>query len=528
MGSVPSTPVLRDLHRSTAPRDAFPAGTLLGGRLTAWAPEAAALLGLAAWLLCFRNGPLINDVGWQLWIGRRINEGAILYRDILEINPPLWFWFGALIQRAAVLLGVSGPGLLTTTFAAVAGLAVLLCRPLAAEPGKRAALGGALVLTLFLTSPFALGQREQFVFITALPWIALAAARAEGRRVPVGLAVAVGVTAAAGFALKHYFVLVPLALEAWLCWRRRKLEVRPELIAVATLASLYVGSILLLTPDYLRTMVPLISTAYGGFDRHPLLLIRQPPLFAALLVAGVLWFRPGKASALASAATVATGAFAAVYFIQAKGFEYHTVPVLGGALVSLFALLAKRDKPRRGGGLPMAGAALACALATPLLAGPARYDDAARAATAGLPPGSGITLLSSSGVAVWPLVQERGLVWRSPHMMLWMLAPAWSAAQEGESRPELQQLAARVRAQVASEINCTAPAMVLVDTRYDRLAGTGGVLGFFQREPDFVRAMRSYQRAPDAEYLQVWRRAAATAPPSAHCGRAGARELGAG
>jgi hypothetical protein len=35
--------------------------------------------------------PLTHDVVWQLWIARQLLQGAEIYRDIWEVNPPLWF-----------------------------------------------------------------------------------------------------------------------------------------------------------------------------------------------------------------------------------------------------------------------------------------------------------------------------------------------------------------------------------------------------------------------------------------------------
>ncbi len=60
------------------------------------------------------------------------------------------------------------------------------------------------------------GQREQLVLIATLPYAALIAARRAGRQVAPALALVIGAAAALGFALKHYFLIVPLLLELWL------------------------------------------------------------------------------------------------------------------------------------------------------------------------------------------------------------------------------------------------------------------------------------------------------------------------
>src|SRR4051812_38209198 len=47
-----------------------------------------------------------SDVATQLWIAHQINGGARLYRDIIEVNPPLWFWLALPVDRIATLLNV--------------------------------------------------------------------------------------------------------------------------------------------------------------------------------------------------------------------------------------------------------------------------------------------------------------------------------------------------------------------------------------------------------------------------------------
>lgn len=465
-----------------------------------------ALVGLAAWLAVFWRGPLINDVGWQLWVGRQINGGAQLYVDILEVNPPLWFWLNAAVERAGDATGLGGLSMLLLALAACSAITIWLCSRLVEGSRARALLYASLVATLFLSSPFALGQREQFVWIVVLPYLALIARRAEGRPVGAGLALAVGLWAASGFALKHYFALVPLALEAWLWWRTREVRLRPELVALGLAAAGYALAVLLLTPDYLGKMVPLLRLAYGGYDEPLLVQLRQPALFAALFAIAAVAMRRLPVPVLAQAAAAAAGAFALIYLLQAKAFHYHAVPALGSGLLALLVGFASGSLSRSGSASAAAAAlALVAAVATPLLAGPARFDDPARTVTASLPPGTPVVMISASGVAAWPTVYERELGWPSRHMTLWMLPRVWLAERDRAATPELARLAAQVRREVAGEIACAAPALVLVDSRYDTLVQEGDLLAFMIRDPVFTKVMQEYRRAPDAGYLRVYR-----------------------
>ena len=66
-------------------------------------PVAVALV-LTALITAVRvTGTVDSDVAWQLWIGQRMLAGANLYRDIIETNPPLWFWMALPLDRIAAI-----------------------------------------------------------------------------------------------------------------------------------------------------------------------------------------------------------------------------------------------------------------------------------------------------------------------------------------------------------------------------------------------------------------------------------------
>ncbi len=481
------------------------------------APEVWAALGILAWFALFRGGPLINDTAWHLWVSRSLSGGARLYRDVLEVNPPLWFWIGSGVERSAAALAVPSLAALIAMFAGCAIVAILLIGRLLDDVRARWAFCAALILTLFLTSGFALGQREQFALLVTFPYVALSIRRASGDAVPLALAIAVGALAAPGFALKHYFVLVPILLELWLFARTRRMALRPELALLVIAGLAYGAAILLFTPDYLTVMVPLLRLAYDGFSGDPLLL----KLELAVLVLGWLAIRLAKRPVplAAQGAGVAAAGWLLAYFVQGKGFEYHLIPALGCGLAALFAFFAI-SRPQ---GLPAwaaAVAALLAALAIPFSAGPARFDQAARHATAHLPDGARVAILTPAGSTSWPLVEERRFAWDSPHMTYWMLGAVWRDQRAGGTSAQLTALGRSVAGEAARSIACTRPELVLVDTRFDHLAGPGGMMGFFERNSKLADELSGYRQRPDVAYLKVYERAGDMAP-SAECSPAG-------
>src|SRR6185437_14974726 len=63
-----------------------------------------------------------SDVAWQLWIAGRLHAGAHLYRDIIEVNPPLWFWMAIPVERLAAVLQLP----IVTALIFTVGMAVAL------------------------------------------------------------------------------------------------------------------------------------------------------------------------------------------------------------------------------------------------------------------------------------------------------------------------------------------------------------------------------------------------------------------
>ena len=76
-----------------------PAGRLAAAATARPLLPAMVLLALVTALRAI--GTVDSDVAWQLWIGQRMLAGADLYRDIIETNPPLWFWMALPVDRAA-------------------------------------------------------------------------------------------------------------------------------------------------------------------------------------------------------------------------------------------------------------------------------------------------------------------------------------------------------------------------------------------------------------------------------------------
>ena len=470
-------------------------------RAIAWQPLWSAL-ALTAILTFFRlSGTVDSDVAWQLWIAGRIHAGAHLYRDIIEVNPPLWFWMALPIDRVAALLHVRIEAVLTVTVGCFAGVSLAATdRLLTYLAPRRRTLLLAFTSIALLGIPWVhIGQREQIVLIGTLPYAALIAARRQGKTVSTGLAAFIGAIAALGFALKHYFLIVPGFLELWLIagqgrsWRWR----RPETLAIAAAGVLYVVAVLLWARDFLTHIVPLVRLSYGLLGAPSLLHLFGPFAVAGLVLLCVVAahanvLRRGQ-TPLASALFVAALGFAAVYFIQSKGWIYHSIPLLGCASLAIAALLAESDAPMRFLRLA-APALLALPLILtaeeqlhPLLPSPDLND-----AIAGVPPGESVGFLAFETAVPWSVTLQHRFRYPSRYMGYWMLNAVVRNERNGNPDPRLAALGQEVVSETVDDFACAPPRRIVVARPRPGENGFD-ILTFFLRDPRFAKLLSHYR-----------------------------------
>jgi hypothetical protein len=479
-------------------------------------PEVLAILLLAI-LAAFRaQGSVEPDVSWQLWVADRIHHGARLYRDIVEVNPPLWYWMAIPVDALARFLTVRPDALLILIMAVAAALSVVatarLLPPIAANRRRLLLAYAALIL---LGMPWVhVGQREQILLIGAVPYIALVTARRSGRKVPVSLALLVGIGAALGFALKHYFLITPALLELWLflgrgrSWR----PFRPETLAVIVVGAAYAGAILIWARDFLTLALPLVRLTYGATGAPHFVDLFQPPIVIAFLIGGfvALYHRKLATRApLALAFVIAAAGFAAAYFIQAKGWVYHSIPFVGCVSLALASLLAEVDEAPAL--LRLAGPAL---LALPLAtaAQEERADvlpspDVVRS-VAGLPAGTPVGFLASGPALGWSVTLQHHLRYPSRYSSYWMIRAIVRSELSAHPDPRLEQVRRNIAHDTVVDFECVAPRRIVIarpapDNR-DRDAFD--ILPFFLQDPQFARMFSHYRpiyRGPTVETYEL-------------------------
>jgi hypothetical protein len=484
------------------PNEALPCAALRAEHRFAAKPLIV-VLPLVALIVTIRAlGTVDSDVGWQLWIAHELNAGVVLYRDIIEANPPLWFWMGTPVDWLAGLIHVRSDHVLILTIGGLAALSVVATNRLLSDIAapRRTLLLSYAALVLLLMPWLQTGQREQIVLLGTLPYVALISARRTGRTVGWRLAFVVGAFAAMGFALKHYFLLVPILLELWLIvgQRREWRPFRPEILATVAVGVAYAAALALWAGQYVTVVVPLILLAYGATGAEHLRDLFQPGVLTAFATIGLLVLR---LRTLRSEAAFVTGlvisavGFAGAYFLQAKGWTYQAVPLAGCAAIALAGFLCFQGKQP-----PVLAVAAPAFLCLPfwIAAQQAMYDrkeDAdVRNAVKGLRPGDSVGFIATDPALAWPVTLQQGYQYPSRYYGFWMMRAVIQNELRGSPDQRLTALGRTVVRETVVDFRCAAPKRIIIARPAPGSAADEfDILAFFLRDPEFARLISHYQ-----------------------------------
>lgn len=437
---------------------------------------------LAVWWL-MRDIALPNDVGWQFWIARQMLGGSTLYDQIWEINPPLWFWSAIPFQWLAERAGWDWGRVLVGAVLALSALSAWLTAHLLALPRRGARLGVMLLvftMTVILHEGLT-GQREQFALIASVPYAALLSRRRAGVPTAPLLAIAVAVLAGYGFALKHYFLAVPVLLEVWLMLHQGKSwrPWRPELVVLAVLACGYAAAVAVLMPAFFTVNLPMVEAGYFASRQTLLFTLLQPQVLLWAVAGLFLWVTRRSAlrdfGAVAEFAIPALGltwlGFAIGYVLQLRGWDYHGMAATGAIGVAV-GLRGLRLYPPPFLAL-LAGAAWALCLADNLRPPERAAIDPYLDRVA---PGEGVFIAGFDASAIFQRRRE-DLVWVSRSYSLWMLFAVAKAEAEGRTSPALARLEMQVLAAISQDIRCHPPQMIVMQAT-PGLPGRNGEFSF--------------------------------------------------
>ena len=492
---------------------------------------AAAVPGVG-FLAIVLSPPLNHDAAAVLGFAERWLAGEGLYTDLIDVNPPLIFILNALPAALAAHAPIGAVAALQLCLLALCAFSVLLAwclvpRDAGAPPIGTACLIAALpVLTLGAGYEFA--QREHIMVVAALPYLLLAAQRAEGRATTgPALAIGVAVLAALGFALKPHFLAIPALVEALvLAWRGPRRALRdPVPWTMAGVWLVYLAAIALFFPAYTARVLPMIRAYYidlSGFSWWQILLTeRLGTAILVLLPLGALAFLPGarhRFGALPQVLALAALGAALSAVVQLKGWDYHAVParlITGLLAVVMAACWLDRALPAAQARRAAAPLALAATLSLAVfqitgaaapwreLRWPASDGGLLAATLEWAAEGQRVLVLSPYIDPVAQALAYAEARSTLPTMTIWPLQGVYAGtcARQGaryREAAEMPPAETLVWHRVVREFAAAPPAALLVAVN-PLIANCGrgfDLLEYYARHPAFAATMRRYRAGP--------------------------------
>ncbi|MCG8358505.1 MAG: hypothetical protein MI920_23305 [Kiloniellales bacterium] len=475
---------------------------------------------------------LNHDSAWYLDATSRWLDGAVLYRDIMEVNPPLAFFLTAPALWLAEASGLSPVvAFVVYVFALIAlslSLVVLLLGDAAvgsARPRRRLLLlGGFCALAVVPAGDF--GQREHLMVVLVLPYIVLVGGRPAGDACAAGLAIVIGCLAGLGLCLKPHFFLLPIGLELYLLMRTRSLArlFRAETLALGATVAAYGLTVVLATPDYLTRILPIAFEVYEGAYRTPLgAFLWSSRGWLILLALSLLLYRLLRPQlqrrGFADAACVAALCFFAIFCVQMKGWSYQFYPVLAALTLLAAACLGEEGAGERAAGLGLRRIAVSVLILTLVIGETVLARSGPRYALAHqLAPilrdeaaGEAIYVFASNVSASYPMVTYSGVRSASRYPAHWLLPGLLRARAASGDSPRLRDVERFLRDSVVEDLMRDPPALVLVDDRPQK-SYFGGIdfdyLDYFLADPRFAEIWSGYEKLTRIGGIDVFRRSA--------------------
>lgn len=288
---------------------------------------------------------LINqDTSWILYASHQWLNGAVLYRDVMELNPPLVFY---LMVPAVLLARLTGLGdgvalictLSTVIFVALIWVRSLLERNSQLTDRQKTGLLLAAAFALLVQPINLVGQREHFAVVLSLPYL-LALTLHSGDREPSRPEwTMLAAFAWFGLALKPFFFLIPLMISVVAAWQERRWQ---TLFSAAnwTLAVLCAGYLVLigLVHDaYIDTIIPMVTEVYFAYGRSALAVLVGGKfiefIFLLLFLAALSYGKRDNLVLWRFVVWCVAGML--IYLLQFKGWISHLLPFTSAIILTV-------------------------------------------------------------------------------------------------------------------------------------------------------------------------------------------------
>lgn len=475
-----------------------------------------------------------HDVAYFLYVAGSFIDGAELYVDQIDVNPPLIVCLTVPPVFVSRLTGLSEILLIKCYILSLIIVSVLLCffllRKIYSSTSSTTQFCFLFYLIYSLTAfpGYEFGQREHLLLILTLPYLISSIGRVRQTHLNWKILLFVGILAGLGISLKPYYILLFLSNELYLYFGKHS---KPfwysiECITILAVISVYSLSVVIITPEYLTV----VKTALKIYDAYniPLSMILKKLLHINPIVPFVLFiiFRPRtRIAEMRELFFIGTIVYTGIYLIQHKGFSYHFLPITTTAiLLFISVILSFFESPKVYGKLfrsilnsmiilPLFYILAFSVKDTVSLAGqsPTFVEQIAENARP-YAEGKHILVLSTSIYPGFPLVNHLKAKWALNVSCLWMIPKFYSREDmiNGEvryhKRDEMDEIEKFAFDSVISNMKHNKPALVIINSnpRKQAFRIPFNFLDYFLQNPEFKEEWKNYIQVTSAYNFDVY------------------------
>jgi len=221
--------------------------------------------------------PINHDIGWLIHATAQWHNGAELYTEIIEVNPPLIFFLMTPIVWLSQSEWITPVTAAKGYLASLVLLTTLFHLKFAYRLLPRHLFYGIYIaftcFCVFVVPANDFSQRDHLSILFLMPYLLSrfidASLNPNATRSPIEISTLffAGLLAGLGVCMKPYFVLFPIVCELWVLAKHRHLKSLidcPQNWGMAIVALVF-ASYILFDPNYIQHMVPLGKATYWTY-----------------------------------------------------------------------------------------------------------------------------------------------------------------------------------------------------------------------------------------------------------------------
>lgn len=279
------------------------------------------------------DSQLNHDTSWYLISTNWWLHGVPLYEEILELNPPLAFYLTMPPVFFADITGLNPVLIMKLYIIIIALISLFWARAILISSNKFTqaditCLCLAASVAMLLVPLRTFGQREHLMILFSWPYIALSLTNPQQHR--RRLAGFTGLFAALGFALKPYFLAIPVFITLAKIYQSRSLRpiVSQQNMVILGFCIFYLFAVYALHSEYFTKIIPQTILTYGAYKESMWIVLGNVQNFLILgfvtAIAAIRHQQQDKGVALILASVTLAGLFS--YLVQTKGWAYQSMP----------------------------------------------------------------------------------------------------------------------------------------------------------------------------------------------------------